>query len=277
MSRPEHLAPPEVFYNIDEAQKYTTNSRMIEIQSQMSERALELMCLNPDQPHLLLDIGCGSGLSGDIISESGNVWVGLDVSNSMLDIAKERAVEGDLILHDMGQGLPFRPGMFDGAMSISALQWLCNADKSSHNPRRRLHIFFESLFSSLVRGSRAVFQFYPQSPLQVEMITTAALKCGFTGGLLIDYPNSTKSRKYFLVLFTGVSNYVMPEALEMEDPNHILVSERQVNKVRVREEKHRKSIKTRDWVLEKKERQRRRGKKVRPDTKYTGRKRGPKF
>lgn len=30
--RPEHTAPPEIFYNEDEARKYTTNSRMIAIQ-----------------------------------------------------------------------------------------------------------------------------------------------------------------------------------------------------------------------------------------------------
>lgn len=30
--RPEHTAPPEVFYNDSEARKYTTNSRMVSIQ-----------------------------------------------------------------------------------------------------------------------------------------------------------------------------------------------------------------------------------------------------
>jgi 18S rRNA (guanine1575-N7)-methyltransferase len=35
--------------------------------------------------------------------------------------------------------------------------------------------------------------------------------------------------------------------------------------------------KSRDWVLDKKERQRRQGKTVRPDTKYTGRKRNNAF
>lgn len=29
---------------------------------------------------------------------------------------EEREVDGDLILHDMGTGLPFRPGTFDGAI-----------------------------------------------------------------------------------------------------------------------------------------------------------------
>ena len=45
----------------------------------------------------------------------------------MLDVAREREVEGDLCLHDLGHGLPLRPGSFDGAISISAVQWLCNA------------------------------------------------------------------------------------------------------------------------------------------------------
>ncbi len=31
--RPEHTAPPEIFYGEDEARKYTTNSRMMAIQA----------------------------------------------------------------------------------------------------------------------------------------------------------------------------------------------------------------------------------------------------
>jgi hypothetical protein len=52
---------------------------------------------------------------------------GMDISPSMLDVAVEREVEGDLCLGDLGQGLPIRAGTFDGAISISAVQWLCNA------------------------------------------------------------------------------------------------------------------------------------------------------
>lgn len=46
----------------------------------------------------------------------------MDISKSMLDVAVEREVEGDLVLGDLGEGLPFRAGAFDGAISISALQ-----------------------------------------------------------------------------------------------------------------------------------------------------------
>ncbi|CAF5036094.1 unnamed protein product, partial [Rotaria magnacalcarata] len=58
----------------------------------------------------------------------------------------EREVEGDLVLGDIGYGMPFRAGSFDGAISISALQWLCQADKSYHNPVKRLYKFFSTLY-----------------------------------------------------------------------------------------------------------------------------------
>jgi 18S rRNA (guanine1575-N7)-methyltransferase len=40
-----------------------------------------------------------------------------------------------------------------------------------------------------------VFQFYPDSPEQMELVTQYALRAGFTGGLVIDYPNSTRAKK----------------------------------------------------------------------------------
>ena len=70
---------------------------------------------------LVLDIGCGSGISGHVLTESGIQWVGMDISEPMLEIAMQRKVEGELILSDMGQGFRFRPGVFDAAISISAL------------------------------------------------------------------------------------------------------------------------------------------------------------
>lgn len=38
------------------------------------------------------------------------------------DVAAQREVGGDLLLGDMGQGLGTRTGVFDGAISISAIQ-----------------------------------------------------------------------------------------------------------------------------------------------------------
>lgn len=274
-SRPEHQAPPEIFYNEEEARKYTSNSRMIDIQLKMSERAIELLALPDDVPCMILDLGCGSGLSGETLTDQGHTWVGLDISPSMLAVAQEREVEGDLILMDMGEGVPFQAGVFDGAISISALQWLCNADKKSHNPVKRLYRFFTMLYSCLSRSSRAraVFQFYPENGQQVELITQQAMKAGFSGGLVVDYPNSTKAKKMFLVLMT-CGQQTLPKALGTESPGQVTYTE---TRNRIKKARGKPLKKSRDWILEKKERRRRQGRETRPDSKFTGRKRKDRF
>lgn len=290
-SRPELKAPPEIFYDDVEARKYTSSSRIIEIQAKLSERALELLALPDDGvPRLLLDIGCGSGLSGETLSENGHHWIGLDISPSMLDIALERKAQGDLLLKDMGQGLGFRPGVIDGAISISAVQWLCNADKSSHEPRLRLKAFFGSLYRCLARGARVVFQVYPESLAQRELILSSAMRAGFAGGVVVDYLHSSKSRKEYLILTCGPPslNTELPKAkLEDEEScsNDDDSSGDEENRTVSISDRHRprkkqkttKKGKGREWVLKKKEQMRRKGNVVPPDTKYTARKRKARF
>lgn len=71
--------------------------------------------------------------------------------------------------------------------SVSVLQWLCNADATSHSPPQRLLRFFTDLFGALAKGARAVFQFYPESDEQVTFIMSFATRAGFGGGLCVDY------------------------------------------------------------------------------------------
>lgn len=40
-----------------------------------------------------------------------------------------------------------------------------------------------------------MFQVYPENPDQMELITQQAMRAGFTGGVVVDYPNSTKAKK----------------------------------------------------------------------------------
>lgn len=186
----------------------------------------------------------------------------------------EREVEGDLFMHDIGQGFGFRPGSFDGAIryatqsfdrrllislySISVLQWLLNAETSHpmSSPPHRLNRFFTTLHSALRNPSRAVFQFYPSSDDQIQLITSSAQKAGFGGGIVVDYPNSNKARKVFLCLLVGGggAQQQIPKGLEGEEDETRAKFERRRDRERGKEKKgKRKSIKDKDWILNKKE------------------------
>lgn len=275
MSRPEDILPPDLFYNDTESRKYTTSSRIQKIQSDMTHRALEL--LNLTSPSFILDIGCGSGLSGEILSASEedgtpggpHVWVGSDISGSMLGVALEKEVEGDLFLADAGQGVPFRAGTFDAAISISAIQWLCNAESSEESPAGRLSRFFNGLYASLRRGGRAVCQFYPKNDTQKKMVSQAAVKAGFGAGLLEDDPG-TKNAKTYLVLTVGGGELDgdITGVVRGMDGVDVLDARRKGNMKRGEERKGSKS-----WIIRKKEQMERKGKVVKANSKYTGRKR----
>ncbi|KAI1341441.1 S-adenosyl-L-methionine-dependent methyltransferase [Xylariaceae sp. FL0016] len=280
MSRPEDTLSADVHYNDTEARKYTTSSRIQNIQASMTHRALELLDL--DSPSLILDVGCGSGLSGEILSsippEDGgpHVWVGMDISASMLDVALQRDVEGDLLLADIGQGVPFRAGTFDAAISISAIQWLCNAESSDLSPVGRLSRFFGGLYASLKRGGRAVCQFYPKNDEQKKMITGAAVKAGFGAGLLEDDPE-TKNVKVYLVLTVGggmseKNGGDITGVVKGMDGIDVLDARRGNQSGKGEIKKGSKA-----WIMKKKDQMERKGKVVKATSKYTGRKRRVAF
>lgn len=278
MSRPEDSLPPDLYYNDKESRAYTTSSRIQHIQSSMTNRALEL--LNLTTPSFILDIGCGSGLSGEILSSNdpSHTWVGLDISSSMLAVAKlERDVEGDLMLGDMGQGLPFRPGSFDAAISISAIQWLCNAETAheSEAPDRRLKRFFNGLYVALRRGGMAVMQFYPKDKLQRDMISAAAIKAGFGAGILED-DGGTKNAKLYLVCTVGGGDITGAvrgmDGVDVEDNR----GARSAKNGRARQGAG--DVKgSKAWILRKKDQMEKKGKVVKASSKFTGRKRRIKF
>lgn len=142
--------------------------------------------------------------------------------------------------------------------SISVIQWLLNAETShpTSSPPHRLTRFFTTLFSALRNPSRAVLQFYPSSDDQIQLITSIAQKAGFGGGIVVDYPNSNKAKKVFLVLMVGSGGQVpqglqgVAENVENEDQAKF---ERRRERAKARSNLKKKNIKGRDWVLKKKE------------------------
>ena len=70
--RPERVGPADEVYDAAEAAKYAASTRMVAVQRALAERALELLALPAGQRALLADLGCGSGLSGEVLSAAGH-------------------------------------------------------------------------------------------------------------------------------------------------------------------------------------------------------------
>jgi len=97
------------------------------------------------------------------------------------------------------------------------------------------------------------------------MITSAAQKAGFGGGLVVDYPNSTKKRKMYLCLMVGQQE--IPKGIDGEEAT---LSAKRRKGEEVKNEKSRKKIggkkgkkdklDGKEWILKKKELYRTRGK-----------------
>ena len=263
MSRPEHNPKGATsFYNKKEALKYSTNNKMKQTQSILSKRAIQLLQIPAGVNGLILDIGCGSGFSHQKLLREGHLIVGTDINRTMLDESVRHTTNrlnrakynsnnnnnnirnktygiADLIESDMGDGLGFRRNIFDGVISISALQWLCYPSKrhkgkgnqqsktknkntyntntkkkkknkkynsgndnnvNPHGVEERLKRFFRTLRTCLRKKAKAVLQFYPETAIDCYKICKIANEVGFNGGLLVDYPAHMDGKKYYLVI-----------------------------------------------------------------------------
>jgi SAM-dependent methyltransferase len=72
------------------------------------------------QSRVVLDVGCGTGRMTSFLSEMGFEVVGVDISKSMLDVAKSRVAGADLV-RATANALPFVDKSFDTNVSI----WGC--------------------------------------------------------------------------------------------------------------------------------------------------------
>jgi len=70
----------------------------------------------------LLDIGCGTGLSGKILTETGFTQIdGCDINPEMLAIAKSRGVYQNTWLSKVDKPFPFETGKYDAISAIGVI------------------------------------------------------------------------------------------------------------------------------------------------------------
>merc|ERR1711964_631225 len=96
----------------------------------------------------------------------------------------------------------------------------------------------------------------------MEIITEMALKAGFTSSMVIDYPNSARAKKFYLILDVGSIPQHKRDSVDEKD-GMLVEQEKRSHRVmfkRAAKARKRKKgeriVKDKNWVLKKKEQRR---------------------
>ncbi len=92
-------------YSLEQHRKYIKALENIEV-------------LNAD----VLDVGCGSGLFFDEVTDKASLAIGVDISKKLLTKVTRRVAKNLHVIQADADHLPFRDGTFDAAFTFTVLQ-----------------------------------------------------------------------------------------------------------------------------------------------------------
>lgn len=129
----------------------------------------------------LLDIGCGSGIFCQVASGRGARVSGLDASESMIDIARQRVPQGDFRVGEM-EALPYDDRTFDVVTAFNSLQFATQPVNALREARRTVRpqgkvvvgVFGQQEETESAAVFAAVGALLPRSPTSEEPISLSA-------------------------------------------------------------------------------------------------------
>ncbi len=157
-----------------------------------------------DELFFILDLGCGTGFSTEILIERGFRVVGVDVLHDMLSKVKTKKNHLknqnnlELILADINY-IPLRRSSINHAISISAYNFITHRAKSIRDKTKIANNTAKYLYKLLKPDGRIIIEFYPKDDIELEMFTLSFNINGFNGFVIKQNPNQ-KSGQTFLLL-----------------------------------------------------------------------------
>jgi SAM-dependent methyltransferase len=159
--------------------------------------------LDNDLPLNILDLGCGTGFSSEILAEYGFRVIGLDIMYDMLSKANEKRKSLEisnlsLILADINY-LPIRNHSIHYIISVSAYNFIIHENQGQRNRKMTLNNTAKYLEKILKLDGRIVIEFYPENDKILDLFNSSFMQSGFEGFMIKNLPNQ-KSGQTFLLL-----------------------------------------------------------------------------
>ena len=184
-------------------QKKTTLLCLQYLYDERLDKLEKLDFLN-DGPFFMVDLGCGTGFSTEILVERGFRVVGVDVLQDMLSKIKTKKKHMnnqnnlELILADINY-LPLRSSSINHAISISAYNFITHRADSIREKTKIANNTAKSLYKLIKPDGRIIIEFYPKDDSELELFTSSFNTNGFNGFVIKQNPNQ-KSGQTFLLL-----------------------------------------------------------------------------
>lgn len=177
------------------AEIYERRTGLKKLKQKATLKAIEFLGLKKNS--LILDAGCGTGWSTEVIQEMGYRVIGFDISKSMLKIARRKGFK--VVLCDLRHLKCFKPNTFDGIISISALNFIAEGIRGYGNFLKVYRKVAKAFNEILKKKGRVVIEYYPQSEEELKASMKAFKLEGFSGGLQIEGYKTRKEQKFLIL------------------------------------------------------------------------------
>ena len=159
--------------------------------------------IQSEECSLILDLGCGTGYSSEILIETGFRVVGVDILDDMISKASKKKKERDLIKLDLIMAdinyLPIRYNTFNHALSISAYNFIAHGLIKQKEKDLLFNNTARNLYKIIKKNGRLIIEFYPQNDIELNLYSSSFTKNGFNGFMVKENPNQ-KSGQTFILL-----------------------------------------------------------------------------
>jgi ubiquinone/menaquinone biosynthesis C-methylase UbiE len=154
--------------------------------------------------YIIVDLGCGSGFSSEILVENGHRVIGIDILIDMLSKAKtkkkilENKKNLELILADINH-LPLRKASINHIISISAYNFIIYGTETIRDKFKTVNNTAIYLKKILKPKGRIIIELYPKDEKELELFTSSFNNNGFDGFMIKKNPGQKAGQTYLLL------------------------------------------------------------------------------
>ncbi len=154
--------------------------------------------------NLILDLGCGTGFSSEILIEHGFRVIGVDILFDMISRAREKKriyenyKDMELILADINF-LPIKTNIIDHIISISSYNFITYGTSNYGEKVKLLNDTAKYIKQILKQQGRVIIEFFPKDDKELNIFNKSFINNGFEGFMIKNKPKQ-KSGQTFLLL-----------------------------------------------------------------------------